>query len=119
MKYMLLLRFPPGAGPAEGSAEFGDEMAAWGKLTQDLQASGALVAAAGLELDDAATTVRTRDGERVLTDGPFAETKEVLFSYYVIDVADLDAAVDWAARMPCADYGSVEIRPLAAIEQGG
>ena len=52
-----------------------------------------------------------------MTDGPFAETKEVLFSYHVIDVADLDAAIEWAAKMPSAEYGSVEIRPLAAAEQ--
>jgi hypothetical protein len=117
MKYMLLLRFPPDAGPEPGTPDFDREMKGWGTLNEELQSAGALVAAAGLELDDAATTLRAPKGERVLTDGPFAETKEVLFSYYVIDVADLDAAVEWAAKMPCAEYGSVEIRPLAAVEQ--
>ena len=117
MKYMLLLRFPPGSGPHEGTPGFDTEMEAWGKLNEELEAAGAMVYAAGLESDDAATTLRAPRGERVLTDGPFAETKELLFSFYVIDVADLDAAVDWAAKMPVADYGSVEIRPLAAVEQ--
>jgi hypothetical protein len=118
MKYMLLLRFPPGQGPQEGTPEFDAEMAAWGALNDELEAGGAMLYVAGLELDDAATTLRAPKGERVLTDGPFAETKELLFSFYVIDVADLDAAVELAAKMPVAEYGSVEIRPLAVVEQG-
>ena len=119
MKYMLLLRFPRGSGPQEGTPEFDREMEDWGKLNEEPRAANALVYAAGLELDDAATTLRAPKGERVLTDGPFAETKELLFSFYVIDVADLDAAVEVAAKMPAAGYGSVEIRPLAAVEQSG
>jgi hypothetical protein len=118
MRYMLLLRFPRGAGPQEGTPELGEEMQAWASLNQDLQEAGVFVTAAGLELDDAATTVRAPGGERVITGGPYAEPKELLFSYYVIDVPDLDAAVNWAARMPSAAYGSVEIRPLAQVEQG-
>ena len=117
MKYMLLLRYEPGTGPQEGTPEFDDEMARWGKLTGELAESGALVACHGLDEESTATTLRTRDGEVVLTDGPFAETKEAFFSYYVLDVADLDAAVEWAKKMPNADYGSVEIRPLAPFEQ--
>ena len=117
MKHMLLLRFPPGQGPKEGTPKFDAEMQGWGKLNEELEAAGAMVYAAGLELDDAATTLRAPQGERMLSDGPFAETKELLFSFYVIDVADLDAAVEWAAKMPVADYGSVEIRPLSAVEQ--
>ena len=93
-------------------------MTAWGEINQEMQAAGAFVTAAGLAFDDAATTLRVRDGERTLTDGPFAETKELLFSYYIIDVPDLDAAVEWSAKLPVAAYGSVEIRPLAGPEQG-
>jgi hypothetical protein len=118
MKYMLLLRFPEGAGPQPGTQELDAEMKAWGALDDEMKASGALLDAKGLELDAAATTVRVRDGERVLSDGPFAESKELLFSYYVIDVPDLDAAIDWAAKMPVSTYGSVEIRPLSRMEQG-
>jgi hypothetical protein len=92
-------------------------MQVWGEVNEELRAAGALLYAAGLELDDAATTVRAPKGERVLSDGPFAETKELLFSFLVIDVADLDAAVEVATKMPAADYGSVEIRPLDAAEQ--
>lgn len=117
MKYMLLLRHAPDSGPAEGTPEFDAEMAQWGQLMGELAESGALLAAQGLDTEATATTVRTRDGETIVTDGPFAETKESFFSYITIDVADLDAALAWAKRMPNASYGSVEIRPLSAHEQ--
>ena len=63
-----------------------------------------------------ATTVRLKDGERVVTDGPFAETREVLGGFYLIDVPDLDAALDWAARCPGAKYGSIEVRPVMEFD---
>lgn len=117
MKYMLFLRTNPDTEPKEGSPELDAEMARWGALTQELQESGVLVAGMGLDTESTATTLRAPNGERILTDGPFAETKELLFSFYVIDVPDLDAAVEWAAKMPNAAYGSVEIRPLSPYEQ--
>ena len=117
MKYMLLLRHAPDAGPAEGTPEFDAEMAKWGELMGELGGSGALVAAHGLDTEATATTVRIRDDEALVTDGPFAETKESFFSYIIIDVADLDAALGWAKRMPNATYGSVEVRPLSSHEQ--
>lgn len=117
MKYMLLLRTNPDNEPQEGSPELEAEMQRWGALTAELQESGVLIAGMGLDGESTATTLRAPAGERVLTDGPFAETKELLFSFYVIDVADLDAAVGWAAKMPNAAYGSVEIRPLSPYEQ--
>ena len=117
MKYMLLLRHAPDAGPQEGTPELDAEMQSWGTLMQDIGESGVMIGAWGLAPDEAATTLRAPKGERVLTDGPYAETKETLFSFYLIDVPDLDAAIEWAAKMPNADYGSVEIRPLSAHEQ--
>jgi len=117
MKYMLLLRHSPGSGPAEGTPEFDAEMASWGELMGELGASGALLGAQGLDTEATATTVRIRNGESVVTDGPFAETKESFFSYITIDVADIDAALAWAKRMPNVTYGSVEIRPLSSHEQ--
>lgn len=117
MKYMLLLRHEPGTGPTEGTPEFDAEMASWGALMGELDGSGHLVAAHGLDTEATATTVRTRDGESIVTDGPFAETKESFFSYIIIDVADLDAALGWAKRMPNVTYGSVEVRPLSQHEQ--
>jgi hypothetical protein len=117
MKYMLLLRHAPDTGPQEGTPELDAEMQVWGTIMDELSSDGRLVYACGLALDDAATTLRAPKGERTLTDGPYAETKENLFSAVIVNVADLDAAVDLAAKMPNAEYGSVEIRPLADVEQ--
>ena len=117
MKYMLLLRHEPTTGPTEGTPEFDAEMAQWGQVMGQLRAAGAMVAANGLDSEATATTVRTREGETMITDGPFAETKESFFSYITIDVPDLDAALGWAKRMPNATYGSVEVRPLSSHEQ--
>lgn len=117
MKYMLLLRQEEGHGPAEGTPEFDAEMAKWGEVMGSLGESGALVAAHGLDTEATATTVRLRDGDALVTDGPFAETKESFFSYIIVDVADLDAALEWAKKMPNVTYGSVEVRPLSVHEQ--
>jgi hypothetical protein len=117
MKYMLLLRFENNAGPAEGSPEFDAEMARWGEVMGELTSSGAFVIAHGLDTEATATTVRLRDGEALVTDGPFAESKESFFSYIIIDVPDLDAALGWAKQMPNVTYGSVEVRPLSIHEQ--
>ena len=118
MKYMLLLRSDPTLAPSEGSPEFDAEMARWGQLTGELAESGVMVGVNGLDDETTATTVRVRDGETVLTDGPYAETKEAFFSYYILDVETLDDAVAWAKRMPNAAYGSVEVRPLSVHSQG-
>ena len=67
---------------------------------------------------DAATPVRVKNGETLATDGPFAETREQLGGYYLIDVPDLDEAIKWAARMPNADRGSIEIRPVMEFTEG-
>jgi hypothetical protein len=94
------------AGPA-GEGVFDN----WVDYTRALKDAGVLVAAEQLQVVDTATTVRLRGGERLLTDGPFAETKEHLLGFYLIDVVDLDAALDWAARMPLIGFGTVEVRP--------
>ena len=119
MKYMLLLRHELDAGPAEGTPEFDAEMAKWGEVMGELAQGGSMVAAHGLDTEATATTVRVRNDEALVTDGPFAETKESFFSYIIIDVDDLDTALGWAKKMPNATYGSVEVRPLSAHEQDG
>jgi hypothetical protein len=81
----------------------------------ELQASGGWVFAGGLHPISSATTVRAADGEVLLTDGPFAETKEHLGGFWIIDVADLDAALDWAARGSAACGGPVEVRPFQDV----
>ena len=117
MKYILLLRTDPALTPAEGSPEADAEMHAWGALFGELTSTGALITGTGLESEEVATTLRTRDGRPVITDGPFAETKESLFSFFVLNADDLDAALEWAKKMPNAKYGSVEVRPLSIHEQ--
>ena len=83
------------------------------------EAAEIIVAGDGLQPTATATTVRVRDGERMLTDGPFAETREQLGGYYVLDCADLDEALAWAAKVPGAHTGSVEVRPVMDYETAG
>ena len=115
MQYLLQFTFRPGEGPQEGTPEYEAEMKVWHDLNEELKASGRYLAASGLQVD-AATTVRKSGDEVTVTDGPFAETKEVLFSFYILDVPDLDAAIAVAARTPAAQYGSVDIRPMVGAE---
>jgi hypothetical protein len=116
MQYLLMLHFRPGEGPQEGTPEFDAEMARWGALNDEMRAAGVMVSLSGLHVD-ATTTVRAPGGDLTITDGPYAETKEVLFSFYILDVEDLDAATAWAAKMPAADYGSIEVRPMINYQQ--
>ena len=115
MQYLLLFTYRDGEGPDEGTPEFDAEMKRWNALMDELREEGAFVGAAGLK-PEAATTVRSQGGEVTLTDGPYAETKEVLFSFMIIDVPDLDAATAWAAKMPAAAYGSVEVTPTTGFQ---
>jgi hypothetical protein len=85
---------------------------AFSKYTNDMRAAGVLRGGAELKSTRTATTVRVKNGKTVTTDGPFAETKEQLGGYYLIDVANLDEAVKWAAQCPAAQGGSIEVRPL-------
>jgi hypothetical protein len=116
-QYMLLIYSPTDVErPAE---ELQAEMPRWFSYTQELQESGAMVAGDALQPVESATTVRVRDGETVISDGPFAETKEALGGYYLVDVPDLDAALAWAAKIPNVGYGSVEVRPVVVFEDTG
>jgi len=110
-RYMLLL-YADEVDPAE-TAERMAEMPVWDELTDSLREAGLLVANGRLAPAGSATTVRVRQGEAELTDGPFAVTKEILGGYYVLECADLDEALRHAQRMPLARYGSVEVRPIA------
>jgi hypothetical protein len=110
MKYALLIYAPPGG--AEGATSIDSVFDSWLDYTVALRESGALLAAEQLDQIDTATSVAVQDGERLLTDGPFMETKEHLGGFYLIDVPDLDTALDWAAKMPIMRYGTVEVRPV-------
>ena len=111
MNYALLIYAAPDAddrGYRAGDGVFED----WVAYTQAAKDAGVLVAAEQLQEVDTATTVRLRGGERLLTDGPFIETKEHLLGFYLVDVPDLDTAIDWASRMPLIRFGTVEVRPV-------
>jgi hypothetical protein len=92
---------------------------AYGVLTQEMEEKGVLVAGEGLYPTATATTVRVREGDRDVTDGPFAETKEALGGFYVLDVKDLDEAIEWAAKIPGSQIGSIEIRPVMVFDEAG
>lgn len=111
MKYALLIYAAPGA--AEGAQPAGDDVIdSWLDYTAALKESGSLLAAEQLARTDTATSVTMRGGARLLTDGPFIETKEHLLGFYLLDVPDLDTALDWAGKMPIMRYGTVEVRPV-------
>jgi hypothetical protein len=115
VKYMLLLYSAPGTAPDPETPEGRANRNAWLSLTDEMAAAGILLGGEALQPGTTATTLRVREGETLLTDGPFAETKESLAGFYLLDVPDLDAATEWAARMPIAPYGSVELRPVLDI----
>jgi hypothetical protein len=112
MRYMLLIYSSEGDWDALSDDERQALYAEYGKLSEDLQAAGRLIDGSELQPVSTATTVRVRAGESMVTDGPFAETKEQLGGYYLIEAADLDEALDWAARIPSAKHGAIEVRPL-------
>jgi hypothetical protein len=113
MKYMLLVYMDEQAMTDKERQRCYVESA---QLTQDLNAKGQYVAAGPLHSVATATSVRVRDGRRVVTDGPFAETREQLGGYYVVEADDLDEAMAIAERIPPARYGTIEIRPMMEIE---
>ena len=85
--------------------------------TDDVKTAGKFVAGDALLPTDTATTVRVKNGEVVTTDGPFAETKEQLGGYYLLECESLDEAIEWAAKIPSAKYGSIEVRPIMVFNQ--
>jgi hypothetical protein len=108
-QYMLLFH-PPVDTPPPGDAE--ERLARWGTYTEGLRDAGALITSGRLQDVHSATSVRLRGGETLISDGPFAETKEYVGGFFLIDCPDLDAALGHAAAMPIEDWGTVEVRPL-------
>lgn len=117
MKYMLLIYTPEPAEPPtdEQGRQIMDAYVAYEKAVSD---AGVRLGSDALQGTETATTVSVgAGGDRTVTDGPFAETREVLGGYYLLDVPDLDAAIDWAARCPGSQYGGkVEVRPIMEFE---
>lgn len=112
MKYMLLMYFDQKAPTDQTPEQYQAIAKEWYGLGEEMKAAGVYVSNNGLEPVSDATTVRVRDGKTLTTDGPFAETHETLGGYYLLDVKDLDEAVKWAAKIPVARDGAIEIRPL-------
>lgn len=111
MKYALLIYAAPGARDHADPAGEG-VIDNWLDYTRAVREAGVLLGAEQLTGTETATTVRLRGGARLLTDGPFIETKEHLLGFYLVEAGSLDAALDWAARMPVMRYGTVEVRPV-------
>lgn len=117
MKYAILIYSSEQAGP-QSEEEMMAEMPEWFAFTEELNQAGKNLGGEALLPAATATTVQIRDGQRITSDGPFAETKEVLGGFYIVEAADLDEAIDWAAKIPAAPYGSVEVRPVMEIPEG-
>ena len=113
MQYMALIYSAEGS---EAGYE-GDMMADYGQFTQEAVAAGVFKAGDALMPVSDASSVQVRGGSTAVTDGPFAETKEVLGGYYLLECADLDEAIKWAAKIPTAKYGTIEVRPLMIFDQ--
>jgi hypothetical protein len=112
MKFVLLIHDPEEGLEKVSEAELQQMMGEYRHFTERIKASGQYVGGARLQKTTTATSVRVRDGKRLVTDGPFAETKEQLGGYYVVDVANLDEAIALAERIPSARWGTIEVRPL-------
>jgi hypothetical protein len=116
VKYALLIYGDESIQPAQGTPEFDEMYQAYYKFTEDI--TNEEVNRGGEALHDVgtATSVRVRDGQQTVTDGPFAETKEQLGGYYLLDCKDLDEAIEYAAKIPSSRIGSVEIRPVMLFD---
>jgi len=120
MRYLcLLIGEPDIEGPVPGTPEFAQMLSDFESATQAMAADGVLVDSGPLQPPSSAATLRVRDGRPLVTDGPFAELKEQIGGYYVLDCPDLDEALRRAATIPSARYGAIEVRPLMAPPNQG
>lgn len=117
MRYLALIYDTPSTseGPEPGTPEFDAMMEPWNKLNQAYVDAGVMAGGEALLPPETATTVRVRGGKTETMDGPYAETKEQLGGYYILDCKDLDAAIHYAAMIPVAETGSVEVRPIMEL----
>jgi hypothetical protein len=116
MQFMLMCCIDESRWLALPDAERDAVMRDYGAWVADVEREGKHRATEKLAGSGAAKTLRVQGGRRAVTDGPYAETKEVLFSFYILDVEDLDAAIAWAAKTPAVEYGSVAIYPTDGLE---
>lgn len=119
MQYIALIYSTPNAGPQPNTPEFGAFMKGYMDATETYKKDGVFVAGDALHGTDQATSLRIRGGKSETMDGPFAETKEQLGGFYIFDCDDLDAALKYAAMIPTAEYGTIEVRPLMSPDDYG
>jgi hypothetical protein len=112
MQYLLLIYGNESHWDKQGAGERDRILEEYGAFTQNIATSGHFRGGNELDTTSKATTVRMRDGKRLVTDGPFAETKEQLGGYYLVEAKDLDEAIGLAARIPSVRWGSIEVRPI-------
>lgn len=119
MQYMLLIYSDPNVEPTHGTPAFEEMMASFFTANERMRADGVLRGGEGLKGVETATSLRIRHGRVETMDGPFAETREHLGGYYIIDVKDLDDALMYAALLPAAQFGTIEVRPLMDYNPAG
>ena len=116
MRYLLTIYEDESQWATMAPSDAGATMARYQAFGESAREAGAFAGGEGLQPTSTATTVRVRDRERLVTDGPFAETKEQLGGFYLLDCKDLDEAIEWASKIPGAETGSVEVRPVMDYE---
>lgn len=115
-RYMALIYLDESRFAEATPEDAAQMMKAYQVFTEETQAAGIFESGDGLQPSSTATSVRVRDGQVLTTDGPFAETKEALIGFYVLKCKDLDDAIEWAAKIPGAAGGSIEVRPVIDYE---
>ncbi len=119
MQYLLLIYQAEGtAATAASDEEMASELATYAAFTQETRDRGQFIAGEALEQTSTATSVRLREGQVYVTDGPFAETKEALGGFYLLECRDLDEAIEMAAKIPGAQRGTIEVRPIWTLPEG-
>ena len=117
MQYRLMIYTAESVDDGMSEAEMGRVLEAYGRLDAELEEKGAEISSNRLRPVASATSVRKRNGEFTLTDGPFAETKEQLGGYYLIEAVSLDEAIEWAKKIPSVEHGTIEVRPIWTMEE--
>lgn len=116
MQYMCLIYSTEGTGPQPGTDDWGPFMQGYMDFTQQVKDEGKFIAGDALQPVATATTLAIRGGKTETVDGPFAETKEQLGGYYLLDCVDLDEALKYAAMIPTAEHGRIEVRPIIVFD---
>ena len=115
MQFALLIYHAPEEFDLRKNDYSDPRLGAWRGYYKALVEAGVYVSGDALEVPETGTTVRLKEGKRIVQDGPYADTKEQLGGFFIVDVPDLDAAIAWAARCPAASHGTVEVRPIGEV----